>query len=353
MKKEMEAGANHEGLTYSDVINGYEDELGSHVAAPALLRKIHARLTESLESFSDEDSFAKGLMVKYCLEDLLKHTLEDDVVDGKALEESVLKLTALLQAAAQKSVPEWWTEMMAFARTYQEVSKSRQLDDTVTVQGIRFLVGASDTRPWIQQTPSGPPWFPALDETLADPQTGPSLLRWFTSTAKQLCVRARRREAPISGLCFFEKPYSTSGALLMLPQLVEATQLPATVFRPSYWQGAARTSGRRPLDGSNYLIVCDVTMGGTAVREVVNYWKTAFGARVAAAIVMFDFEKGAKEAFEREGLEFISYTTRSEVESELERKVNMMRSTARRVSGKAQVEAAETRKRVTDNFPKI
>jgi hypothetical protein len=120
-----------------------------------------------------------------------------------------------------------------------------------------------------------------IERTLSDPTVGPQLVGAFAERLEIL-----RRELKVDHLAFIEKEAGPVGAITMLTSLVDATKLPACVYREKHWFERGAIGGKPPKTGSRVAIVYDLIVTGSALVRAAKRIRELTGATTVATVVL-------------------------------------------------------------------
>lgn len=294
------------------------------------IRELHAELTASIGQSQRKGEFAIALLYKNYIEDLLRNSIENNYVANEPVINAVRSLGSSMRSFAKDKYKgitrgKWLDKLFDdFGGYLQDISRSRKRGNEIIVEGPGerraklFVAPIEGERIFF-----GDQWeevFPNLDDNLSDYEFSEPICNWYLDIIGKL-----KEEKKVNALCFIEKPYSCVGGLSLMPLLVTKLELPATLYRASYWDKEPRIAGTRPSWESQFCFVYDIVVGGATLSEANSFLKENYGAKANSAVVFFDFEKNGTERLRSEGIEVFSYLKRSDVEKQIEAKKTFMK----------------------------
>lgn len=290
-------------------------------------RTLHSDLIRFLGHPSTAKEFAIALTYKGYLDNILNVSLEDDyyvhdIVDGtlRALRHSIAQIVK-----RQEELPESLNNLGDAVQKFLTSPQLRGYHISVTGPNGPAKLFVAPFPNDMLYTASGKRHriFPNLDENLADPKFAQTISNWYVTSIIELRSQLKEKGETVDSICVIEKPYSTTGALSLMPYITTKRKLnlPAAICRVGYWNRSSKISGIRPRLNAQVCLLYDVTISGDALCEVSAYLREEFRARVPASIVFFDFQEGAEERLGKEGTKLISYMKYSDIKEEVERKL--------------------------------
>lgn len=144
--------------------------------------------------------------------------------------------------------------------------------------------------------------LPIIDDSLADPRYAGGVIDAFVATIEEI-----RKTRHVTCLTFVEKSLGPVGALAMLGSIVRATNLPACIYREKSWSKTGAFSGHTPTEADSTIIVYDLILKGTGIKNSAQRLSDRFGASVAGAIVLHSFDPSIGEIALTGGERFAVY----------------------------------------------
>lgn len=215
--------------------------------------------------------------------DALRSLLEDSYVDWSGL-------TSEVRAALRNATE----DPLALIGVARRVALLKPLDPIRRLRSVRL--GASTFDYIVRIAPKGRPGFligtgttrelPILDDTVTDPRFAAGAIAGYA----QKVAEARERFG-VSYLIFIDKNFGPVGALGMISSVVNATGLPATIYRERKWSKNADFVGYKPQPGDRGVIVYDLVNTGAAIRNATRRVYEAFASEVCAAAVLYNLRR--------------------------------------------------------------
>lgn len=141
------------------------------------------------------------------------------------------------------------------------------------------------------------PIFFNIDELFLLPRTVEMVGNAFAKRVKHA-----KEMQHINKICFIEKTYGPVGAVALLPYLVEKTGTEAVIYRPRHWNPSARLVGKLAKT-DRICMVYDLALTGGALAQAAEFLEKSFeGVRVTYAIVLYDYNVGARETLAERGV---------------------------------------------------
>jgi orotate phosphoribosyltransferase len=259
-------------------------------------------LSESRARFYDGnvDVAAHALATGKLAVEALSCTIEDASVDTTTLDYQ--QFTEALHEL--QTSHDWITPKLAnYLRAYVRIARRPDLPREETKRvietgGKRIIV--------LEWKASSPARFSVsnayaetvaiIERTLSDPACGPQLVGAF---AERLDIL--RRELKVDHLAFIEKEAGPVGAITMLTSLVEATRMPACVYREKHWFERAAIGGTRPQSGARVAIVYDLIVTGSALVRAAERIRELTGATTVATVVLCGYGERRGELVAQHG----------------------------------------------------
>jgi len=259
-----------------------------------------AQLVQVLQSLAEQTSlhlekrsardFPKEWLVNALTTEFLKYCIEDDYVDllpGRAV--AVKALKELLSDDYCLSTP-----IVHFAGAVHDVAtKSLMKDSKVAVRlgsghdscDIVGSVPLESGQPFLVSTRYYP-FVSLLEQSIANPHYVNGVLNAFEER-----LRHCQAEDGIGALCFVEKAVGPVGALGMISSLVSRLQIPAFVYRASYWSSRAKLAGCVPSPKTKIVLVYDLFVTGEGIRQTAKDLYERFDLHVVVAVVLYSYDK--------------------------------------------------------------
>lgn len=301
----------------------------------ALQRGIVSDLVSVLPDLEDDRDFLVALTYKLFLDDVLRTCMEDDYVSNRGVDETVRQLASAIQPYCENKKAKFVDALLKFAQQYRQIPLHRLPLEEIEVEygGINSVICVPTSETEQIYIGNGHDWpaFANLDRNLADPRRSASIRRWYINTVRKLTKTPNGSNIDI--FCFIEKAYSGIGALALMPTFVSELQIPATVYRASYWDRGARITGEDPFSGTEGCLIYDVAIGGNALLEAKAFLEKSYGLRIRYAIVFLEYDsstspgrKMARERLQEEGVELISCLKYSDIEAQVNAKRSLVTS---------------------------
>lgn len=311
-----------------EVLRKYAPMLLDFPADVRYQRKFHSELTDSLEYAENAHEFTIGLIYRCVLDDMLKNFMEDDCVDKEAKIRAVRAFAETIQHVSGDH-NKWLKGFEEFGRAYRRLPEERVHESRLYLNGVELTANVVKP-PLFEIGQQEFTVFPNLDNNLSNPQIAKHLCEWFEQKFWEVRDKVKSESGvSLNALGFIEKSYSSVGAITLMPYLVSKLGLPATIYRPIYWDKHARISGQRPLGDEVYCFVYDVCIDGDALVAASRFLRQNYGAKTKAALVFFYFEKGpvnARERLKREGIILESYLrTTNDVLKSIQSEIDLAR----------------------------
>lgn len=223
--------------------------------------------------------------------DFLRHSIEDNPVDTSG-KEFQLALAALeeLRAAPARAFGLGGKPARALDALIHSIQAPRpdpEYQELIIKPGLRIKGRVpSKGQQSLPVSCMSAKFVPVLDENLADPSIAPALVTEYEKRIERLCGKHK-----ITALCFIQKDIGPVGALAMLSTLVAMTGLPACIYRLTHWSERAAITGYRPSESDKLLVVYDLVVTGSGITQPAVDLLRLTGARVAAAVVAFGYDK--------------------------------------------------------------
>ena len=291
----------------------------------AVLQRLAERTSLQLETATSQD-FAKEWLVNALTTEFLKYCIEDDYVD-----------LAPIQTRAAKALKELLSDSFTlnpaierFAGVMQNIAtRSLLKDQKVAVRlgsgrdgcDIVGSVPRKFCRPFLVSSLYYP-FVSLLEQSIANPQYVEAVLNAF-----EVRLKYCEAENGVAALCFVEKAVGPVGALGMISSLVSKVQLPAFVYRASYWSTRSKLVGCVPKPKTKIALVYDLFVTGDGIRQTSKDLYERFDLQVVAAVVLYSYGKSDRITVDGREIKIMAIGSHDALSDQIERVVSRQTET--------------------------
>jgi len=232
--------------------------------------------------------FAKAWLLHSLAEELLKYSIEDDLVDLTGI-----RGLAAPQLASLIKRDDWLTdslqESVNICRTLaiEQPLSARPVVVTTSESGHATHVKgrlSAKGQPKIQVSTKSFDFVPLLEDSVADPRFVNDVVSAFLRNIRELV-----RTESVTSLCFIEKEVGPVGAISMLSNLVADLGLPASIYRASHWNSRSQVAAYQPKPTDRILLVYDLLVTGDGIAQAAKDLRSRYGVEPVAVVVLFGF----------------------------------------------------------------
>lgn len=214
-----------------------------------------------------------------------RYSMEDDYVDSSAgvcegaeaafetLERSTDWVHPKLQAALEAC------RALGTAAELPHAQEERLLEDGA--ERFPITMSRADGQVGISVSSMRARYVPIFEANLGDPHYCSGLISAFRRRLTDM-----QRTLGVNHLLFIEKEVGPVGAISMMSSLVEATGLPASIYRETHWAKRAAIAGREPAKGDRVAILYDLIVTGAGICNAADAVMSLRGAITVGSIVL-------------------------------------------------------------------
>jgi hypothetical protein len=229
--------------------------------------------------------FVKTFLLYALSGELLRYSIEDDAVDIRPLTEEIVRtVNQFIKGDFEKGLFGLEAVLRKLSLATPVPTGDSNIVATTNHEELHFKVKFARSNNLIPVSSSYHKYIPILEDNLADPKLVTRIIDVYTRNIIEL-----KETHGISYLCFVEKPAGPVGALPLLASLVDRVGLPAFIYRENCWLPRAQLAGSIPSPDAKILIVYDLVVTGTGIRDTIQELRRLHGLRVAAALVLFAY----------------------------------------------------------------
>lgn len=253
----------------------------------------------SLNSISD-GKFPREWLLRALKTEFHRYTMEDDYIDPDSpeVDEAGAAFNALMES------DDWiHPKLGTYLHACRKVATLKplnwvELDAVVETAQRQFAMtwSSAQDKPEIVVSDRRARNVPIIEKNLGDPRYCRGVVDAFAANIGRM-----KRAFGIDRLLFIEKEVGPVGALSMMSSIVDATGLPASIYRESHWSERAAFAAGIPEPPNRIAIIYDLIVTGTGIMSAADAVKEMTGARTFAAVVLCGFGEQRDELHSRAG----------------------------------------------------